>query len=189
MAAAQPCQHPRRSVLIDMGELVSDFIHYNYDDEDRNLYDSDIVALATKAKGGKVPARETDDALQTLRPTAERILPIVTGLFAASAKKYSEGLVQLENVLGRAFADRVDAILAPRARAAQGPLATSSDLDLAYVVFPVELWFELLSCQGVDILHLDLYERVVLGMVPLFLTMLRTGKIRAAAGNVLSAIS
>eukprot|EP00741_Cyanophora_paradoxa_P004931 tig00000849_g4785.t1 len=171
MAAAQPCQHPRRSVLIDMGELVSDFIHYNYDDEDRNLYDSDIVALATKAKGGK------------------RILPIVTGLFAASAKKYSEGLVQLENVLGRAFADRVDAILAPRARAAQGPLATSSDLDLAYVVFPVELWFELLSCQGVDILHLDLYERVVLGMVPLFLTMLRTGKIRAAAGNVLSAIS
>eukprot|EP00741_Cyanophora_paradoxa_P018284 tig00021045_g17654.t1 len=98
MAAAQPCQHPRRSVLIDMGELVSDFIHYNYDDEDRNLYDSDIVALATKAKGGK------------------------------------------------------------------GPLATSSDLDLAYVVFPVELWFELLSCQGVDILHLDLYERVVLGM-------------------------
>eukprot|EP00741_Cyanophora_paradoxa_P004064 tig00000760_g3948.t1 len=111
-----------------MGELVSDFFRYNYDAEDADLYDSDVVALATKAKAGEVPARETDDALQKLRPTAERIRPIATGLFAASG---------------------------------QGPQATSS--DLAYVVFPVELWYEMLSCAGSEILHLDLYERVVLG--------------------------
>eukprot|EP00741_Cyanophora_paradoxa_P023453 tig00021583_g22656.t1 len=186
MAAAQPWQHPRRNVLIDMGELVSDFFRYNYDAEDADLYDSDVVALATKAKAGEVPARETDDALQKLRPTAERIRPIATGLFAASVRQYSGGLIELQNVLGRAFANRVDATLASRAQG-QGPQATSS--DLAYVVFPVELWYEMLSCAGSEILHLDLYERVVLGIVPLFLTMLRAGNIRVAAGKVLSAIS